>query len=79
MALDERLRGIREMLQADGYDLAGGAVSGRSLAFEVIPLENACEDCLVPKEVMQGIIAQALGIPGGEVALTYPAGSVHGA
>jgi hypothetical protein len=73
----DSLETIRQMLQADGYDIAERPGTSGSRAFEVIALENACVDCLVPKDIMRGIIAQTLGIGTHQVDLTYPAGSHH--
>jgi hypothetical protein len=76
MPFDERLESVRTMLQADGYDLE---VDPRfpGPAFQIVTLENACEDCLVGKDVMASVIGQALGVPPNSITLTYPAGSVH--
>lgn len=77
MAEPDPLDTIREMLRADGYDIAEEPAPDNRRSFQVIALENACEDCLVPKEIMQGIIAQTLGIGSHQVQLRYPAGSYH--
>ena len=34
---------------------------------------DACADCLVPKDLMRGILGQALGVPDDAIDLTYPA------
>ena len=36
---------------------------------------EACADCLVPENLMRGILGQALGVPGDSIDLTYPEGS----
>jgi hypothetical protein len=33
---------------------------------------EACEDCLVPKPLMRGILGQALGVAEDSIDLTYP-------
>ena len=33
---------------------------------------EACADCLVPKDLMRGILEQALGVPADTIDLTYP-------
>lgn len=76
MPVDERLESVRAMLQADGYDLEVDAGAPEP-AFRIVALENACEDCLVGKEVMAMVIGQALAIPANSITLTYPAGSFH--
>ena len=34
---------------------------------------EACEDCLVPKDLMRGILSNALGVAGDTIDITYPA------
>ena len=36
---------------------------------------QACADCLVPKDLMRGILGQALGVPPDAIDLTYPSTS----
>ena len=33
---------------------------------------QACADCLVPKDLMRGILSQQLGIDGGMIDIAYP-------
>ena len=33
---------------------------------------DACEDCLVPKDVFRGIASHQLGIEGDQIDITYP-------
>jgi hypothetical protein len=33
---------------------------------------GACADCLVPENLMRGILGQALGVPDDTIDLTYP-------
>ena len=33
---------------------------------------QACADCLVPKDLMRGILGQAFGVPPDTIDLTYP-------
>jgi hypothetical protein len=78
----ERLTDIATMLAADGYNLAVEE-NGHRVALTVSPGPDACEDCLVPKDVFRGIAAHQLGIEGGLIDITYPAdlpgysGSAH--
>ena len=82
MTYSERLQDISAMLAADGYLLAVEEV-GHRVALTVSPGPDACEDCLVPKDVFRGIAAHQLGIEGDLIDITYPAdlpgssGSAH--
>jgi hypothetical protein len=42
------------------------------VALTVSPGPDACEDCLVPKDVFRGIAANQLGIEGDLIDITYP-------
>jgi hypothetical protein len=78
----ERMADIATMLAADGYNLAVEE-NGHRVALTVSPGPDACEDCLVPKDVFRGIAANQLGIEGELIDITYPAdlpgysGSAH--
>ena len=72
MNYSERMQDIASMLAADGYNLAVEEV-GHRVALTVSPGPEACEDCLVPKDVFRGIAAHQLGIEGGLIDITYPA------
>ena len=71
MSYSERMADIATMLAADGYDLAVEE-SGARVALTVSPGPDACEDCLVPKDVFRGIAANQLGIEGDLIDITYP-------
>ena len=71
MTYSERLADISSMLAADGYLLAVEEV-GHRVALTVSPGPDACEDCLVPKDVFRGIAAHQLGIEGDLIDITYP-------
>jgi hypothetical protein len=62
---------IATMLAADGYNLAVEE-DGPRVALTVSPGPDACEDCLVPKDVFRGIASTQLGIDGGMIDITYP-------
>ena len=68
----ERMVDIAAMLQADGYELAVEE-TGHRLAVTISPGPDACEDCLVPKDVFRGIVAHQVGIDGDLIDITYPA------
>jgi len=67
----ERMADIATMLAADGYNLAVEE-NGPRVALTVSPGPDACEDCLVPKDVFRGIAAHQLGIEGDQIDITYP-------
>ena len=72
MNYSERTVALAQSLEADGYQLAIEGDDSR--VFVVITASpQACEDCLVPKDLMRSILAQSLGMPGGAIDITYPA------
>ena len=77
-AVDEAFAGIREGLQADGYDLEVVEASGTVLKVTIVALEGACEDCLSPPSVMSMILSGSLegAYSPEELEITYPS-SVH--
>jgi hypothetical protein len=69
---------MRTMLAADGYSVA--VKVGDKVGIEVVAGPEACADCLVPKQVMAGVVSGMLARGGVTVAesdieLTYPADS----
>lgn len=82
MTYAEKMADIANMLAADGYNLAVEE-QGPRVALTVSPGPDACEDCLVPKDVFRGIASNQLGIEGELIDITYPAdlpgyqGSTH--
>ena len=71
MSHAERMADIATMLAADGYNL-DVAENGQRVALTVSPGPDACEECLVPKDVFRGIAANQLGIEGDLIDITYP-------
>ena len=71
MSYTERMADIVTMLAADGYDLAVEQ-NGARVALTVSPGPDACEDCLVPKDVFRGIASHQLGIDGNLIDISYP-------
>lgn len=71
MSYEEKLTDITTMLAADGYNLAVEE-NGHRVALTVSPGPDACEDCLVPKDVFRGIAAHQLGIDGDLIDIAYP-------
>lgn len=71
MSYAEKMADIATMLAADGYNLAVEE-NGPRVALTVSPGPDACEDCLVPKDVFRGIASSQLGIDGDLIDITYP-------
>ncbi len=72
MNYSERTVALAQSLEADGYHMAiEGDESRISVVISATP--EACEDCLVPKDLMRGILSQALGVSGDTIDITYPA------
>jgi hypothetical protein len=67
----ERIEPLAQSLAADGYELKV-AGNGPRVAVTVVAGPDACEDCLVPKDLMRGILANALGADGDSIDITYP-------
>jgi hypothetical protein len=82
MSYTERMADIATMLEADGYHLAVEE-NGARVGLTISPGPDACEDCLVPKDVLRGIAAHQLGVEGDLIDITYPvdlpghSGSAH--
>jgi hypothetical protein len=64
----------RSMLAQDGYDVRLERASPGELHLAIIAGPEACEECLVPKEILSGIIEANLPpeMAGTKVLLTYP-------
>jgi hypothetical protein len=71
MIFTERTEALAASLRADGYDMAIDEAGSR-ISVVVSATPEACEDCLVPKDLMRGILSQALGVEGGTIDITYP-------
>lgn len=72
MSVDQiQLDQLKQTLQADDYrmdvDLQGDAAD-----VQIVAGPNACEECLVPKPLMQSMLAPVLGIDPASIRLTYP-------
>jgi hypothetical protein len=68
----ERTVALRSTLTADGY-LLEVAEEGTRVRVTISATPQACADCLVPKDLMRGILGQALDVPEETIDLTYPA------
>jgi hypothetical protein len=74
MNYTERTVALAQSLEADGYHMAIDGDDSR--VFVVITASpEACEDCLVPKDLMRGILSNALGVSGDAIDISYPADS----
>jgi hypothetical protein len=67
----ERTVVLRSSLAADGYELEMAEEGGR-VRVTITATDQACADCLVPKDLMRSILAQALSVPADAIDLTYP-------
>ena len=67
----ERAGAIAATLAADGYHLQI-AEAGVRVRVTITAGPGACADCLVPENLMRGILGQALGVPEDTIDLTYP-------
>ncbi|MEB3369036.1 hypothetical protein [Saccharopolyspora mangrovi] len=72
MSIDESaLAQLRSTLAADDYQLAVADSDGQ-VRVSITAGPAACEDCLVPKPLMRGVLHQALGVPEDAITLIYP-------
>lgn len=73
-ALEDALRPMAEMLEADGFLLTATDDDGPVVRLEVVAGPEACRDCLVPKEVFRSIAVRHLAQAGfgSEVEIRYP-------
>jgi hypothetical protein len=67
----ERAGQLASTLAADGY-LLDVAEAGPRVRVTISATPQACADCLVPKDMMRGILGQILGVPQDAIELTYP-------
>jgi hypothetical protein len=58
--LDAALQPMRDTLAADGYALEWSLEERNQIGIQVFATGGACEDCLVPAEMMRAIIDTAL-------------------
>lgn len=69
---NDEIMGFVSALDADGYDMALDRAGDGSVKVEVSARPDACEDCLVPKEVMATILAKACETEVERIDLRYP-------
>lgn len=58
--VDAALQPMRATLQADGYALEWSLEEPDQIGVRVFATSDACEDCLVPPDIIRAIIAKAL-------------------
>jgi len=77
VAVESAVEVTRTMLAQDGYDVRLERALPGELHLTIIAGPEACEECLVPKEILSGIIEANLPpeMAGTKVLLTYPAES----
>jgi hypothetical protein len=66
-----RLEPLQSSLGADGYRMEAREAGGR-IGIRISASADACADCLVPKNIMRGILGQVLGVAEDIIDLTYP-------
>ncbi|RBY82407.1 hypothetical protein DQ238_03675 [Geodermatophilus sp. TF02-6] len=67
-----QLEQLKQTLQADDYRLDVD-VQGDTADVAIVAGPDACEECLVPKPLMQSMLAPVLGVQPESIRLTYPA------
>jgi hypothetical protein len=72
-----RLEPLQASLGADGYQMEAQEEDGR-IGVRISAAAGACADCLVPKNIMRGILGQVLGVAEDVIDLTYPADAEAG-
>jgi hypothetical protein len=72
MSVDEKqLDQLKQTLQADDYRMDVD-VRGDSADVAIVAGPDACEECLVPKPLMQSMLGPVLGIDPASIRLVYP-------
>ena len=66
--LDEALKDFTSVLAADGYTSEREIDANGRLRIRILATDAACADCLVPKVVLEAILAAALDGTGVELA-----------
>ena len=63
---------LAQSLEADGYHMAIDGDETTRISVVITATPEACEDCLVPKDLMRGILSQSLGVESDVIDITYP-------
>jgi hypothetical protein len=74
--IDEALKGLRDTLAADGYELLWSMEEENRIGIRVVAGAEACADCLVPPALMRSIVDDGLSTTRYRVgSITLPATS----
>ena len=68
----ERAVALTSALEADGYHMAIEEADAK-LSVIITAGPDACEDCLVPKDLMRSMLGSELGVDAALIDITYPA------
>jgi hypothetical protein len=72
MSVDQKqLDQLKQTLQADDYRMDVD-VQGDSAHVAIVAGPAACEECLVPKPLMQSMLGPVLGVDPASIQLVYP-------
>ncbi len=71
MNYSERAVAFSSALEADGYHMAIEELDA-TLSVVITAGPDACEDCLVPKDLMRSMLSSELGIDAALIDITYP-------
>jgi hypothetical protein len=71
MINEQGVESIRSTLLADGYEMEVRE-AGERVGVRITATPDACEECLVPKELMLTMLEQALEVPSASIDLAYP-------
>ena len=72
MNYSERAVALTSALEADGYHMAIEEADAK-LSVIITAGPDACEDCLVPKDLMRSMLGSELGVDAALIDITYPA------
>jgi len=72
MNYSQRAVALTSALEADGYHMAIEEADAK-LSVIITAGPDACEDCLVPKDLMRGMLSNELGVDASIIDITYPA------
>jgi hypothetical protein len=71
MNYSERAVALTSALEADGYQMAIEEADAK-LSVVITAGPHACEDCLVPKDLMRSMLSSELGVDEAFIDITYP-------
>lgn len=71
----DRLNVLRDTLGVDGYELIVEVLDDQRVRAQIIATDDACADCLVPRDIMAAMLTDAVLAGGGGLAefeVQYP-------